>query len=433
MIRFVRKLSNKTTLTRAAALAAAGSGIFCFTTSSDHNASIVVSMPLPFRDSLAWPWRTVDRSDLFPSFMRSNHSQYGLQPLSFSRPDVAPDPSMSIGAAGDAGDNSKHSCNCLGRDTIANAAAKIGPAVVNLSVPKGFHGIITGRSIGSGTIIDEDGTILTCAHAVIDFQGSSSSKGRVDVTLQDGRSFEGTVVNADVHADIAVVKIKSKTPLPTAKLGSSSQLRPGDWVLAMGCPLTLQNTVTAGIVSCVDRKASDLGLGGMHREYLQTDCAINPGNSGGPLVNVDGEVIGVNIMKVSGADGLNFAVPVDSVSRIIEHFKRNGRVIRPWLGLKMIDLNDMIVAHLKEINTSFPDVRRGVLIPMVSPDSPADRAGFRPGDVLVEFGGRPIESIKEVIEIMGDKVGKPFKAVVKRANNVTQTLTVTPEEVNPDM
>ncbi|KAH6826563.1 Trypsin family protein with PDZ domain-containing protein [Perilla frutescens var. hirtella] len=431
MIRFVRKFSNKTTLIRAAALAAAGSGILCFNTSSDHNASIVVSMPFPFRDSLAWPWRAVEGSGPFPSYMRSNHSQYGLLPLSFSRPDVAPDPSMSKEAAGDAGDNPKHSCNCLGRDTIANAAAKIGPAVVNLSIPKGFLGVVIGKSIGSGTIINEDGTILTCAHAVVDLQGSS--KGRVEVTLQDGRSFEGTVVNADVHADIAVVKIKSKTPLPTAKLGSSSKLRPGDWVVAMGCPLTLQNTVTAGIVSCVDRKASDLGLGGMHREYLQTDCAINPGNSGGPLVNVDGEVIGVNIMKVSGADGLNFAVPVDSVARIIEHFKRNGRVVRPWLGLKMIDLNDMIVAHLKEINTSFPDVRRGVLIPMVSPGSPADRAGFCPGDVLVEFGGRSVESIKEVIDIMSDEVGKPFKAVVKRANNVTETLTVTPEEVNPDM
>ncbi|XP_042056640.1 putative protease Do-like 14 isoform X2 [Salvia splendens] len=427
---FLRKFSNKTVLIRAAALAAAGSGTFCFASSSD--ASISVSMPSPVRDSLAWPWRTIEGSIPFPSFTHSNHSQYGLLPLSFSKPDNVPDANISKGAAWDAGDSPKHCCNCLGRDTIANAAAKIGPAVVNLSVPQGFIGITTGKSIGSGTIIDEDGTILTCAHTVVDFQGLRSlSKGKVEVTLQDGRSFEGTVVNADLHADIAIVKIKSKTPLPTAKLGTSSKLRPGDWVVAMGCPLTLQNTVTAGIVSCVDRKASDLGLGGMHREYLQTDCAINPGNSGGPLVNADGEVIGVNIMKLLGADGLNFAVPIDSVSKIIEHFKRNGRVVRPWLGLKMIDLNDMIVAHLKERSASFPDVRRGVLIPMVSPGSPADRAGFRPGDVLVEFGGRPIESIKEVIDIMGDKVGKPFKAVVKRENNVTETLTVIPDEANP--
>ncbi|KAL1549587.1 putative protease Do-like 14, variant 3 [Salvia divinorum] len=417
---FLRKFSNKTVLIRAATLAAAGSGTFCFATSSGHDASISISMPSPFRDSLAWPWRTIEGTIPFYSFKRSNHSQYGLLPLSFSKPDNVPDTNISKGAAWDAGDSPKHCCNCLGRDTIANAAARIGPAVVNLSVPQG-------KSIGSGTIIDEDGTILTCAHTVVDLL----SKGKVEVTLQDGRSFEGTAVNADLHADIAIVKIKSKTPLPTAKLGTSSKLRPGDWVVAMGCPLTLQNTVTAGIVSCVDRKASDLGLGGMHREYLQTDCAINPGNSGGPLANADGEVVGVNIMKLLGADGLNFAVPIDSVSKIIEHFKRNGRVVRPWLGLKMIDLNDMIVAHLKEKSASFPDVRRGVLIPMVSPGSPAYRAGFRPGDVLVEFGGRPIESIQEVIDILGDKVGKPFKAVVKRENNVTETLTVIPDEANP--
>lgn len=260
-----------------------------------------------------------------------------------------------------------------------------------------------------------------------------SSKGKVDVTLQDGRTFEGTVVNADLHSDIAIVKIKSKTPLPTAKLGSSSKLRPGDWVVAMGCPLSLQNTVTAGIVSCVDRKSSDLGLGGMRREYLQTDCAINMGNSGGPLINVDGEVVGVNIMKVLAADGLSFAVPIDSIAKIMEHFKRSGRVIRPWLGLKMIDLNEMIITQLKERDPKFPNVKEGVLVPMVTPGSPADRAGFHPGDVVIKFDGKPVRSIKEIIEIMGDRVGKPLEVVLKRPNDVVVNLTVIPEEANPDM
>ncbi|GFP87729.1 putative protease Do-like 14, partial [Phtheirospermum japonicum] len=429
-----RKFSNKTFLIRTVALATTGSGIFCFTTSSDYNTSASVSIPSPFWNSLTWPWKIIAENNPRCAFTRSNPSQYGVFLLFSSKPDAVPDPGISKGAARDAGDSPKHSCNCFGRDTIANAAAKIGPSVVNLSVPQGFHGMTVGKSIGSGTIINEDGTILTCAHVVVDFQGlRSSSKGKVEVTLQDGRSFEGTVVNADLHSDIAIVKIKSKTPLQAAKLGNSSKLRPGDWVLAMGCPLTLQNTITAGIVSCVDRKSSDLGLGGMHREYLQTDCAINQGNSGGPLVNVDGEVVGVNILKVLGADGLNFAVPIDSVSKIVEHFKTNGRVVRPWLGLKMLDLNDMIVGYLREKNDSFPDVSGGVLIPVVSPGSPADRAGFRPGDVVVEFEGKPVGSIKEVIDIMGDKIGKPLKAVVKRANNVTETLTVIPEEANPDM
>lgn len=228
------------------------------------------------------------------------------------------------------------------------------------------------------------------------------------------------------------MKIQSKTPLPAAKLGSSSKLRPGDWVIALGCPLSLQNTITSGIVSCVDRKSSDLGLGGVRREYLQTDCAINEGNSGGPLVNLDGEVVGVNIMKVAAADGLSFAVPIDSVIKIVEQFRKNGRVVRPWLGLKMLDLNEMKIAQFKEKDASFPDVVKGVLVPVVTPGSPADRAGFRPGDVVVEFDGKPVGGIKEIIDIMEDQVGKPLKVLVKRANNKSVMLTAVPEEADID-
>ncbi|XP_061351572.1 putative protease Do-like 14 [Gastrolobium bilobum] len=226
------------------------------------------------------------------------------------------------------GDGS-NSSDYFGRHTIANAAAKVGPSVVTIVVSQDLNGITTKRSIGSGTIIDKDGTILTCAHVVVDFQGTRSFyKGKVEVTLQDGRTFQGKVVNADMHSDIAIVKINSETPLPEAKLGSSSTLRPEDLVIAMGCTHSLQNTVTLGIVSCVDWKSSDLGFNGTPREYLQTDCAINVGNSGGPLVNMDGEVIGVNLMKMMVADGLSFSVPIDSVPKIIEHFKKNGCVDR---------------------------------------------------------------------------------------------------------
>ncbi|KAL6964757.1 putative protease Do-like 14 [Sarracenia purpurea var. burkii] len=427
-------ISNKHSLMRLVALAAAGSGFVCTNIDANSRASILVSIPSPLHESLSWPWRTLPEMTHHPSFVSLDTIPYGNLPLFFSRIGSASSADISKGVSGDVTDGPKPCHGCLGRDTIANAAARVGPAVVNLSVPQGFHGLTVGKSIGSGTIIDSDGTILTCAHVVVDFQGlRSSSKGKVDVTLQDGRTFEGTVLNADLHSDIAIVKIKSKTPLPTAKLGSSSKLRPGDWVVAMGCPLSLQNTITAGIVSCVDRKSSDLGLGGMRREYLQTDCAINAGNSGGPLVNIDGEVVGVNIMKVLAADGLSFSVPIDAVSTIIEHFKKNGRVVRPWLGLKMLDLNDMIVAQLREKDAMFPNVNKGVLVPMVTPGSPADRAGFQPGDVVVEFEGRRVGSIKEIIEIMGDKIGQPLKAVVKRANDRSVTLIVVPEEANPDM
>ncbi|XP_009802408.1 putative protease Do-like 14 isoform X1 [Nicotiana sylvestris] len=436
MKRFLKKLSDcgDKSFIPLLALAAAGSTVV-FTGNDTSSRSISVSVPQPLKDTLTLHWTYLKDKVLRPAFLAGDPSQLCIVPLSFARTGLDPPENVKKEGSGEDGDDEKKHkcCNCFGRDTIANAAAAVGPAVVNISVSRGFHGLSAGRSIGSGTIIDADGTILTCAH-VVDFQGLSiSSKGKVDVTLQDGRVFEGTVVNADLHSDIAIVKIKSKTPLPTAKLGTSNMLRPGDWVVAMGCPLSLQNTITAGIVSCVDRKSSDLGLGGMRREYLQTDCAINAGNSGGPLVNVDGEVIGVNIMKVLAADGLGFAVPIDSVTKIIDHFKKRGRVIRPWLGLKMLDLNDMVVAQLQERDPSFPKVNKGVLVSMVTPGSPADRAGFHPSDVVVEFDGKPVGSIKEIIDIMGENLGKQLKAVVKRANNATATLTVIPEEANPDM
>ncbi|GFZ02984.1 trypsin family protein with PDZ domain-containing protein [Actinidia rufa] len=380
---------------RVVALATAGSGLLYSNFDTNSRISIFVSIPSPLRESLSWPWITLPQMIPHPSFVALDPMQY------------VPSADTSKEVSREVGDGPKPCCRCLGRDTIANAAARVGPAVVNLSVPQGFHGLTVGKSIGSGTIIDSDGTILTCAHVVVGFQGlRSSSKGTVDVTLQDGRTFEGTVLNADLHSDIAIVKIKSKTPLPTQILA-------------------LQVSFVQGIGCCVDRKSSDLGLGGMRREYLQTDCAINGGNSGGPLVNIDGEVVGVNIMKVLAADGLSFAVPIDSVSTIIEHFKKNGRVVRPWLGLKMLDLNDMIVAQLREKDAMFPNVNKGVLVPMghllIALDS--TRAML-----LLKFDGRPVGSIKEIIEVMGDKVGKPLKAVVKRAKDSTVSLIVIPEE-----
>ncbi|KAK7397190.1 hypothetical protein VNO78_18357 [Psophocarpus tetragonolobus] len=421
---------NRSSFVRAVAIAAFGSSILYFKDHARFTASVVVRVPEPFLD-YRWLKCSV-LHDLSPQRLPfSNHT--GMLKLCSYRVSPYPSSDISTEASGAVGGESKP-CDCFGKNTIANAAAKVGPAVVNIAIPQDFFGITTGKSIGSGTIINKDGTILTAAHVVVDFLGTrGSSKGKIEVTLQDGRTFEGLVVNADLHSDIAIVKINSETPLPEAKLGSSSRLRPGDWVIALGCPLSLQNTVTAGIVSCVDRKSSDLGVSGMPREYLQTDCAINVGNSGGPLVNMDGEIIGVNILKVAAADGLSFSVPIDSVCKILEHFKKSGRVIRPWLGLKMLDLNEMIIAQLKKQDASFPDVNKGILVPMVTPRSPGERAGFCPGDVVIEFDGKPVERLKEVIEILGDKVGVPIRVLVKRAGDKLVTLTVIPEEANLDV
>ncbi|MQL93005.1 hypothetical protein Taro_025631 [Colocasia esculenta] len=265
-----------------------------------------------------------------------------LEPI--EAPHLSVPSSSSTAASGkrghiDSGDDAQCCPGCLGRNSISTAAAKVAPAVVNISnvsAVQGYFGLMVGKSIGCGTIIDPDGTILTCAHVVVDPQG----------------------------------------------------------------PRTI-----------FKRK----------------------GNSGGPLVNLDGEVVGINIMKVADAAGLSFAVPIDSVVKIVEQFKKNGRVIRPWLGLKMLDLNDMVIAHLKERDISFPDITEGVLVPVVTPGSPGEHAGFRPGDVVVEFDGRTVKSIKEIIDLMEGKVGVPIRVVVKRARNQTLILTVVPEEAKPDM
>ncbi|XP_042431142.1 putative protease Do-like 14 isoform X1 [Zingiber officinale] len=384
---------------------------------SHRTTDVAISISVPLRQLLSSTPSIF--SQVFALSFSVPSPESSPRHYSTANPLPPPDPSKDVPCC----------AGCLGRNTIAKAAAAAGPAVVNICVTEGLYGPMRAKSIGSGTIIDPDGTILTCAHCIADIANMKRvSKGKVGVTLQDGREFEGTVINADFPSDIAVVKIHSKTPLPSVKFGSSSKLLPGDWVIALGCPLTLQNTITSGIVSCVDRKSSDLGLGGIRREYLQTDCAINEGNSGGPLVNLDGEVVGVNIMKVAAADGLSFAVPIDSVIKIIEQFRKNGRVVRPWLGLKMLDLNEMKIAQFKERDDSFPDVIKGVLVPVVTPGSPGDRAGFRPGDVVIEFDGRPVGGIKEIIGIMEDKVGVPLKVLVKRSNNKSITLTVVPEE-----
>ncbi|KAJ4751572.1 hypothetical protein LUZ62_085977 [Rhynchospora pubera] len=410
MLRFLLKKPHLTAGASVAIISAIAAGDSASSSGPSDNTRARLSISLPLRNL----WEDIRVASSFPlsgegSGFPSQHQFVG----------------GTVPSTGNDEGDCKCGKGCLGRNSIANAAAAVAPAVVNISISKGG----VERTIGSGTIIDPDGTILTCAHVVATFhKGNASSRGYVTVMLQDGRSFKGHVVNADDYSDVAIVKIKSSTPLPSARFGNSAKLRPGDWVVALGCPLSLQNTITAGIVSCVDRKSSDLGFRGVGKEYIQTDCAINQGNSGGPLVNLDGEIVGMNVMKVVAADGLSFAVPIDMVVKIMEHFRRRGRVMRPWLGLKMLDLNPMIISQLKERDRKFPDVDKGVLVPMVVPGSPGDLAGFRANDIVISFDGKPVKSIKEIVNIMGDKVGVPFRVVVVRRGNKYVNLTVVSEE-----
>ncbi|KAI3497580.1 hypothetical protein L1887_40314 [Cichorium endivia] len=398
-------IRNPKSVTRTIAFAVAGgTGLLYFNCSADSKTTTSKSLFRPWGDSLMLQY---DK-------LRPYLSRMGSVSSSSSNED-------SFGKV--AG----------GSRSIADAAADVFPALVFITVASKKHGKGEFPRSGSGTIIDSDGTILTCAHLVSDRRGMQvTSNGLVNVTLQDGRSFVGTILNTDLHYDVALVKINAATPLPAAKLGSSCKLRSGDWVLALGSPHLLQSTVTAGIVSCVNRKSSDLCMGGMLREYIQTDCAFNPGNSGGPLVNLDGEVVGVNILKRVDADGLNFAVPIDMVLKIMQHFKKNGSVIRLWLGMKMINLDETLIAQLKYRDPRFPSVTKGVLVVMVQPGSPADVAGICPGDIVIKFQEKSVGSISEIITLMGDEVGKPLKVVVKRATESLK-VSIVAEAANPEI
>ena len=266
----------------------------------------------------------------------------------------------------------------LRRNFVADAAAKALPAVVNLTsdVQKGW---VRGMSAGSGFIVRADGLVVTNAHVVQHARG-----GKVVVTLSDGRKLRGRVLALDAASDLAVVQCdvpKHTQSLPVAELGSSASLRPGDFVVALGSPLNLSNSVTSGIVSNVHRHGSELGNVQSRAEYLQTDAAINQGNSGGPLVDLDGKVVGINTMKAAAADGISFAIPIDVAWAVVRQLLQHGAVKRPYVGIQMRAL----------------PLKGGVEVVQVAPESPAERAGLRAGDRLVAMRGERIRDVADVL------------------------------------
>jgi serine protease Do len=243
------------------------------------------------------------------------------------------------------------------------------------------------QSSGSGVIIDPAGVILTNNHVV-------AGGGTIRVKLHDGREFEATDVKTDPSTDLAVIKIKASAPLPAATLGDSDQMQIGDWVLALGQPFGLQDTVTAGIISA---KGRDIGIT-RHNEFLQTDAAINPGNSGGPLVNLQGEVVGINTAISSssgGFQGIGFAVPVNVAKWVSSQLLKDGSVHRAYLGVG-IQMIDQTLAEQLGLSTS-----QGALITDVQPNSPAAAAGVQAQDVIVEFAGQPVHSPRQLQAVVG--------------------------------
>lgn len=321
---------------------------------------------------------------------------------------------------------------------IAQAVEKVGPAVVRIdssrrvsgNFPEAFRTPFfrrffgdslppererVERGTGSGFILSSDGRILTNAHVVA---GSDT----VDVTLKDGRSFEGRVIGRDSVTDVAVVKISSRG-LPAVNLGKSESLTPGQWAIAIGNPLGLDNTVTAGIISAIGRSSSQVGVPGKRVSFIQTDAAINPGNSGGPLLNDRGEVIGVNTAIRADAQGLGFAIPIETAQRVAEQLFAKGKVDHPYLGVQMVDLTPSIRREINERQEFKIKINQdeGVLVVRVMDASPAEKAGIQQGDIIQKVSGQSVKTAEDVQSLVeASKIGSELSLEIIRSGRPQQ-------------
>ncbi len=272
------------------------------------------------------------------------------------------------------------------------------------------------RGQGSGFIIDGDGLILTNAHVV-------DRADRVSVRLKDGRTFNGEVLGADEVTDLAVVRIVGSSDLPVASLGDSDQVNVGDWAIAVGNPLGLDNTVTLGIVSTLNRSSSAVGIPDKRLEFIQTDAAINPGNSGGPLLNDRGQVIGVNTAIRANANGIGFAIPINKVKEITPQLARGEQVEHPYIGVQIATLTPRIAQDNNSDPNStvvLPEVN-GVLVTGIQPGTPAASSGLRRGDVIVSIDGQAVTSAADLQNRVDDaQVGQNLQLQVRRGEQAVR-------------
>jgi S1-C subfamily serine protease len=266
------------------------------------------------------------------------------------------------------------------------------------------------KSQGSGFIF-ADGLVMTNAHVV---NGSDT----VIIGLTNGKKFKGKLIGEDFFTDLAVLKIEGKGPWPIAKLGDSSKIKVGDWAIAVGNPFGLENTVTLGIISNLKRNVTQLGIYDKKLELIQTDAAINPGNSGGPLLNSNGEVIGINTLIRSGPGaGLSFSIPINKAKEIAYQLINNGKVIHPMIGISLIDENNF------EKNFNF------VKVGYVVPNSPAERSGIKLNDIILKVGSKDIEKASDVInQISTNGINKKITILLKRRNKFI-SLKVRPVDI----
>ena len=322
-----------------------------------------------------------------------------------------------------------------GHNFVSDAVKKVGPAVVKIDTERlverqqfdptlldpllrdllGEPGMAPDRERGqgSGVIIDKDGLVLTNAHVV-------ERVDNVSVTLADGTNREGQVLGTDSITDLALVKIDNQQDSSYAPLGDSEELEVGDWAIALGTPYGLEKTVTLGIVSSLHRDINALGFSDKRLDLIQTDAAINPGNSGGPLINSNGQVIGINTLVRSGPGaGLGFAIPINLAKNVSDQLLENGEVIHPYLGVQLISLNPKIAKEHNEDPNSLVQLpeRSGALIQSVIPNSPAEKAGLRRGDLVIAAENILIEEPKTLLdEVEKAQIGKIFLLNVLRDN-----------------
>ncbi|XP_051503144.1 serine protease HTRA1A-like isoform X1 [Myxocyprinus asiaticus] len=309
---------------------------------------------------------------------------------------------------------------------IADVVEKIGPAVVHIELYRKM--VYSKREIavasGSGFVVSDDGLIVTNAHVV-------ANKNRVKVELKNGASYDAKIKDVDEKADIALIKIDPPSKLPVLLLGRSADLRPGEFVVAIGSPFSLQNTVTTGIVSTTQRGGKELGLQNSDMDYIQTDAIINYGNSGGPLVNLDGEVIGINTLKVTA--GISFAIPSDKIRQFLaESYDRQvrgqGAMNKRYIGVRMMTLTPALSKELRGQLRDFPDITSGAYVIEVISKTPAAAGGLKEHDVIISINGQQISTATDVSSAI--KKDTTLSMVVRRGNEDV-ILTIIPMEIDP--
>ncbi|MGI6037713.1 MAG: S1C family serine protease [Limnochordia bacterium] len=267
------------------------------------------------------------------------------------------------------------------------------------------------ESSGTGFIINEEGYILTNQH-ILD---PPDRIEKITVTVLDHEEpYQAELVGYDYDLDLAILKIDAQAPLSVAPLGNSDDIRVGEWVIAIGNPYEYDHTVTVGVLSAKGRQIaihdSERGKAKVYENLMQTDAAINPGNSGGPLLNLDGEVVGINTAVRSAAQGIGFAIPINVAKEVVDDLIQRGKVIRPWIGISYLAVDDSVAYHF-----DLPSSVRGVVIMDVHPNSAASRAGLQVGDVIIEVNRQPVTDTEEFREaIEGMKPGDTFFFLVYR-------------------